>query len=206
MTQDVHRAIMKKTIGKEGDCMLLFLMSVADEGDRNNIARIYHRYHEKMLRVSFRRFKQARRHDPQSDAEDAVQSTFLNIVRYVRAVPFDKPERQLRAYVFAMLHNEISKILAEPELPLEDSIENMLDEESLQEFGERVHIRERYREVVTAIRDMEPKYSTVLLLCFGEEMTVKQAAEALGISPSTVYTRLRRGKQLLLEKFAKEDE
>ena len=99
-----------------------------------------------------------------------------------------------------------SEIIEESELPSQYGVEDTIDIESLSDFAEKIDIRDQYAEVVTAIRDMDPKYSSVLLLCYGEEMTVKQAAEVLGISPNTVYTRLRRGKQQLIEKFAKEGE
>lgn len=186
--------------------MLIFLLSLADEQFRPQIERLFRRYHNKMLRVARQSFARAKHHNPALDAEDAVQSTFLSIVRYANSVPFGKPENELKAYLFTILHHEITKIIEEPELPSQDGVEDIIDIESLSDLAERIDIRDQYAEVVTAIRDMDPKYSSVLLLCYGEEMTVKQAAEVLGISPNTVYTRLRRGKQQLIEKFAKEGE
>lgn len=184
--------------------MLMFLLAMADDAYRAHIERLFRRYHTKMLRIAKLKFARAERCNPELDAEDAVQSTFLSIVRYAHAVPFQKPEQELKAYVFAILHHEIAKILMEPELPFESELTDIRDEESFQEFSDRIHIQERYAEVVVAIRNMDPRYSTVLLLYYGEELTVEQMSKVLGIPPSTVYTRLRRGKQKLLEKFAKE--
>lgn len=184
--------------------MLMFLLAMADEAYREYIERLFKRYHTKMLRIAKQKFARAERNNPELDAEDAVQSAFLSIVQYAHVVPFQKPEQELKAYVFAILHHEIAKILMESELPLESELMDIRDEESLQEFSERIHIQERYTEVVAAIRNMDPRYSTVLLLYYGEELTVEQISKVLGISTSTVYTRLRRGKQKLLEKLAKE--
>ena len=185
--------------------MLIFLLSMADEQYQSHIERLFKRYHQQMMRVARKRFVRAERNNPSLDAEDAVQSAFLCIVRYAHVVPFGKPERELKAYVFAILQNEISKILEESELPSENELVDYRDEESLQEFGERIHNQERYNEVVAEIRDMDPRYSTVLLLCYAEGMTVEQVAKLLSVPQSTVYTRLRRGKQQLIEKLAKED-
>lgn len=185
--------------------MLMFLLAMADEAYREYIERLFKRYHTKMLRIAKQKFARAERNNPELDAEDAVQSAFLSIVQYAHVVPFQKPEQELKAYVFAILHHEIAKILMESELPLENELMDIRDEESLQEFGERIHIQERYNEVVAEIRDMDPRYSTVLLLCYAEGMTVEQVAKLLSVPQSTVYTRLRRGKQQLIEKLAKED-
>ena len=66
-------------------------------------------------------------------------------------------------------------------------------------FIDRLEIKERYSDVVKAIEKLDDKYSTTLLLVYSEEKTVKEIAEMMGISPKTVYTRLERGRRLLLE-------
>ena len=185
--------------------MLLFLLKIADEQYHSQIERTYYRYHEKMLRVALQCFVKAKRNNPESDAEDAVQSAFLSIVRYAHVVPFDKQEGELKAYVFSILHNEISKILAEPELSSDIDIENIADLESLRDLSEQINVQERYKEVVLAIRDMDPKYSTVLFLYYVRELSAERLAKVLGVSKNTVYTRLRRGKMQLIDRFSKED-
>lgn len=184
--------------------MLPFLLSIADEAYQASIERIFNRYHRRMLRLSLKQFKIANRNNPTMDAEDAVQSTFLCIVKYANVIPFDKPERELKAYIFTILQNEISKILGEAELMTQPNFENYADKESLLELGERIYVRDQYAEIVAAIREMDLKYSTVLYMYYCEEISVEQIAEMLGVSKSTVYTRLRRGKQQLIQKFAKE--
>ena len=78
--------------------MLIFLLSLADEQYRPQIERLFRRYHNKMMRVARQSFARAKHHNPALDAEDAVQSTFLSIVRYVNSVPFGKPENVVRFY------------------------------------------------------------------------------------------------------------
>ncbi|MBR5601393.1 MAG: RNA polymerase sigma factor [Clostridia bacterium] len=186
--------------------MLVFLLTLADEQYRPQIERLFKRYHNDMLRIAKRAFRSCGRQNPGMDAEDAVQSTFGSIVRYAHAVPFDAPRAELEAYIFAILKNEICKILEEPELTSWPDMENFVDPESAEVFGRRISIREHYSEVIRAICDMDPRYSTVLLLRYGEDMTVEQIAKLMGIPQPTVYSRLRRGKQQLLERFGKEED
>lgn len=186
--------------------MLTFLLMMADEADRSGIERIFKQYHRQMLQLARLSFVRAGRYNPRADAEDAVQSAFVSIVQYAHDVPFDAPRAELEAYIFAILKNEICKILEEPELTSWPDIENYADPESAEVFGRRISIREHYSEVIRAICDMDPRYSTVLLLRYGEDMTVEQIARLMGIPQPTVYSRLRRGKQQLLERFGKEED
>ena len=66
-------------------------------------------------------------------------------------------------------------------------------------FIEELKMQECYGEIVRAIEKLDDKYCTTLQLFFCKEMTPNEIAELMGISPKTVYTRLARGKKLLLE-------
>jgi len=69
------------------------------------------------------------------------------------------------------------------------------------EFFDQLLIEEHYDEVVEVIRKLDEKYSTVLFLRYDRKYNVKKIAKLLGLSPSAVYTRLNRARQLLLEFF-----
>ena len=60
-------------------------------------------------------------------------------------------------------------------------------------------MKEQYAQVVKTIEHMDEKYSSTLYLVFVEEKTPLSVAEEMGISVKTVYTRLSRGKQLLID-------
>ena len=86
---------------------------------------------------------------------------------------------------------------------LGDNEENFeFDEEFYSEkeynFIEELEIQESYNEVVKGIKSLDEKYSTTLYLIFCKEKTVNEVAEMMGLTPKTVYTRLARGKELLL--------
>lgn len=78
-----------------------------------------------------------------------------------------------------------------------------LDEEYIgmtdKEFFDSISIKENYEKVVKAIEQMDEKYSITLMYRYSSSMSVKEIADLMGISEKTVYTRISRGKQKLLE-------
>ena len=84
--------------------------------------------------------------------------------------------------------------------------ENSKKIEKLEEFRQKdeynfikeLEIKENYAKIVNAIAALDEIYSTTLALVYLQEMPIKDVAKMMGISPKTVYTRLERGKKLLL--------
>ena len=96
-----------------------------------------------------------------------------------------------------MLSNEINNFLNNnPEnLEFNEEIYNEIE----YNFIEELEIKEKYSEVVKTIETLDERYSTTLYMVYRQEMTVNEIAEMMGISTKTVYTRLARGKKLLLD-------
>ena len=67
-------------------------------------------------------------------------------------------------------------------------------------------IKERYDTVVKKIKELDERYSGVMLFRYCSDMSVKEIAKQLGVSTATVYTRLNRGKQKLLEDLSEKEE
>ena len=176
--------------------MLQFLLTITDEEYRSDIERLYKRYHESMMIFALSKMKDARRKNFVNDAEDAVQNTFMRITRFIGNIDFSRGERDVKNYCFSILHNEISNILKENEIFFENFEEFCSENEY--NFIEGLEIQERYDEVVKAVRSLDKKYSSTLYFVYFEGMTVNEIAEMMGISTQTVYSRLARGKQLLL--------
>lgn len=63
---------------------------------------------------------------------------------------------------------------------------------------EELEIKKNYKKVIKAISEMDEIYSITLMYVFIEEKSVKEIASLMGISPKTVYTRLERGRKILL--------
>ena len=131
------------------------------------------------------------------EAEDALQNAFMKIVKHIDKIDFSRGEKTIKNYCFTILTNEISNLLQENFENFEIFEEFCLEKEY--NYIEELEIRESYNEVVEGIKALDEKYSTTLYLIFCKEKTVNQVAEMMGLAPKTVYTRLSRGKQLLLD-------
>ncbi len=177
--------------------MLQFLLALTDESNHRKVEELYNKYHDYMMKCAVTKFKSIGRSNYVYDAEDAVQNTFMKITRYIDGIDFSRGEKDVKNYCLAILSNEICNVLS-------DNQENYeFDEEFFSageyNFIEELKVKENYAEIVKAIEELDDKYSTTLLLFFCKEMTPGEIAELMGISPKTVYTRLARGKKLLLE-------
>lgn len=177
--------------------MLQFLLTLTDESNRTKVEDLYNTYHDFMIKYSVRKFSSKRRSNPVLDAEDAVQNAFVKIVKYIDNIDFSREARDIKNYIFTMLNNEIANIL-------DDNVEFLeFNEEICHEneynFIGKIDVKERYDEVLNAIRVLDEKYSSTLYLILHNEMTVNEVAEMMGIPAKTVYTRFARGKQLLLD-------
>lgn len=183
--------------------MLLYLFTLTDEPNYRKIERIYNAYHSDMMDYARIKFWDAGRKNFAFDAEDAVQNTFVKITRNIEKIDFSVEEKHLRGFVFSILTNEIYNILREKEFVAEIDADNMNDVSF--NSVETLIIVEKYDEAIAAMRKMDDKYSSTLYLAICEEMPVKNIAKMMGISEKTVYTRLARGKQILIKSVKEVD-
>lgn len=183
--------------------MLSFLLMIADESNREKIERLYDKYHDSMIRLARIRLEQRGIKSYVLDSEDVVQTAFLKIVKYIDAIDFSKPEKQVEAYIFSIVVNETKNFIADAEIA--DSIDGYINTLSDDDFFKKMKIHLQYDMVVKEIKKLDEKYSITMLLYYCEEMDVKSISKIMGIAEKTVYTRLERGKRLLLEKLSKEE-
>ena len=179
--------------------MLQFLLSLADEGDQAKIEHIYHTYHTDMIRFARSKLRHYGNLNYYFDAEDVVQEALYKITKYIHRIDFSLEEKNLKTYIFSIVANECVNHMREVEY-CDELCENQSDED----FFEKLHIKDRYAKIVRAIEDLDDKYSIVMLFRYRDEMDVKSIAALLGLPEKTVYTRLLRGKALLLKALPEE--
>ncbi|MBE6644233.1 MAG: sigma-70 family RNA polymerase sigma factor [Ruminococcaceae bacterium] len=177
--------------------MLQFLLSISDESDYAKINYIYNEYHDFMVKVAVNKFKNMGRSNYVFDAEDAVQSAFVKITKYINNIDFSANEKKIKNYVFSILNNEINNIISE-NAEFDELDEDFYDKTD-DDFIEELCIKEKYNQVVRAIENLDERYSTTMYLLYCNEMTVNEISDLMGISAKTIYTRLSRGKKLLLD-------
>lgn len=120
-----------------------------------------------------------------ADAEDAVQNAMLRLWRAKK--PF-ADEAHLRRWLVRVTLNECKRISASPwrrrTVPLERCPEP--------EFSDPAR-----RELYRAVMDLPEQYRVPLYLYYYEGYSVSEVGELLGVNPSTVQTRLARGREKL---------
>lgn len=184
--------------------VLNFLLMIADESNREKIEYIYYKYHDDMIRFARYKLKDYNIDSYELDSEDVVQNAFLKIVKYIDAIDISKPENQLKSYIFSIVANETKNFIEDATHydDIDIYAETMIDDY----FFDKLQINIRYGHVVEKIKQLDERYSITLLLYYGEEMDVKKISELMEIAEKTVYTRLERGKRLLLEDLSREEE
>ncbi len=176
--------------------MLQFLLTISDSSDHEKIKRIYDGYYLFMLKYATGKLKNIGRRNYVYEAEDIVQNSFMKITRYIRDIDFSLGEKCVKNYVFAILNNEFCNFLNDNEEL--DEFDEDFYKEAEYDFLEEIDIKESYNEAVKAIENLDEKYSMTLFMFYCKEMSVERISKLMGISAKTVYTRIARGKILLI--------
>ena len=139
-----------------------------------------------------------------ADAEDLVQEAVLNALRGFGRFT---PGTNFKAWFFRILHNAFLDRLRtsrpDKHVPLEGAPELTLMESS-DAAGRRSFGRDPSRfgefdleEVTAAIQCLPDEHRVVATMCFMEELSYQEIADALGIPIGTVRSRLYRARKTL---------
>ena len=127
----------------------------------------------------------------ESDAEDAVQET---VVKYMRKAPQFSDAEHEKAWLITVATNLCRDMLRyrkrHPQTEL-DQVQDLLVNDS--ESG-----------ILEALMALPEKFRMVLTLYYVEEYSIGEIAKIIGRTPSAVKMRLKKGRELLEEKYRKE--
>ncbi len=182
--------------------MLNFLLWVADDDHVGHIQFIYDNFYDELLKYAKGKLYSSRMRNYEYDAEDAVQNALYKIAKYAKSINFDMPKNELKLYVKAIVSNEVINIIRDTTYT--ESFDDIPEIASDEDFVRELDIKLNYDRVVKEIEKMDDRYSGTLLCRYSLGMSVNDIAKMLGVADQTVYSRLTRGKKLLLDKFAKE--
>jgi len=144
------------------------------------------RYQTRLFRFALRILQ-----DP-SEAEDAVQDTFI---RAYRALPAYRPDGYFSSWIYRITLNECRRRLRgrKFQLPLEaaEMVPRGPDPQA------RVLLDERRTLVRQALYVLPEHYRIVMLLFYFDDMSVDQISRTISVSVSAVKVRLHRGRERL---------
>lgn len=170
--------------------MLATLLAMLEtEEDRERFLKLHGAYEKKLYAVA------ARVLGDRTAAEDAVQQTWLQIIRRwdrVSQLPWSETEGYL---VTAVKNTAVDMLRRERR---EEALPEDWDPPAPEDGqGE-------YQRLVELIRSLPEAYRRVLELKFVEEETNQEIARRLGLKESTVSTKVQRGRRLLLDAMEQE--
>ena len=170
--------------------MLSFLLAALESvEDKKKFTLIYEQYRPKMEQVALGILQE------QSDAEDAVQNAFMQIIWHFEKI-YSIPCEELPFWIISIVKNEALMVLRKKkkEVPLEDW--DVVAEETEEVTG--------YNELVELVRQMPETYRAVLEMKLLLGYTDREVARHLNLSETAVSTRASRGRELLRRIVEKE--
>lgn len=140
------------------------------------------------------------------DAEDVVQETFYQYFKNNKAFESDEHEK---AWLIKVTLNGCRKIWCSAWYRRTDSaVESELAAAGSMEKDGGIEkdalIKERNREIMTAVRKLPAKYREVIHLFYYQQMSIKEICFVTERKESTVTSQLTRGRDLL-KKYLKEE-
>lgn len=168
--------------------MLIYLSMLETDAERQVFLELYNQYGNAMLRVALRFFP-----NDLSTAGDAVQNAWLKVVQNFSKIQGVSCKKR-GAYLVIIVRNESISILRKrrQDLPFDETLVHEQMEQD--DAGSIIEIIQKLPEI----------YRAVLELRFVEECTSREIALKLGLTESTVNTRIHRGRALLIEKLREE--
>jgi RNA polymerase sigma-70 factor (ECF subfamily) len=126
----------------------------------------------------------------QHAADDLVQDT---LERAINKRHLWRPGSDLRAWLFAIMHNVFVNQLRSRQAHPEDA----LDDDALPAVAPSDGARLEIRDLQTALAMLSPEQREIVLLVGLEQLTYAEVSHALGIPIGTVMSRLFRGRERL---------
>ena len=160
-------------------------MKQASEWPTDDIEAIICQYGDMLYRLCIIQLKN------KSDAEDAVQETFI---KYIRNAPQFRDREHEKAWLIKVATNQCRDLLRfRTRHPL-------MEENDINKIGAEI----TDSGILEALTSLPEKYKLVLTLYYIEQLRIEEIAKIIGRTPSAVKMRLLKGRKLLEEIYRKE--
>ncbi|MFS0724364.1 RNA polymerase sigma factor SigW [Paenibacillus sp. 1P07SE] len=177
------------------------LARMAIKGDQQAFAELVGLYQDKLYHMAYRMLNN------RQEAEDVVQEAFLrvynNLERYDENMKFS-------TWIYRIATNlcidRLRKRKPSYSLDAESSEFEGLDGYSMIPSDHRTPesetlLSETQQIIHQAMATLPPKYKTVMVLRYLQELSLQEIGDALGMPVTTVKTRVHRGREFLRKKL-----
>jgi RNA polymerase sigma-70 factor, ECF subfamily len=157
------------------------------------LAELVSQYSTTLYRVAFSVLRNP------ADAEDAVQEAFLRVVRHRGALDQIRDQRVwLIRIVWNIVLDRKRRAKTRPETDDVDELARVLPASGLS-AEQRAAAAQHHAQVLRCVERLPDKEREVLVLSAFEELTSVEIATVLGITESSVRSRLFRARNLMAE-------
>ena len=174
--------------------MLIFLSLIEDENNQNKFIEIYEKYKDLVFAICIKITKNYHL------AEDATQITFFRIARYIEKIS-GLDEMKQKAYISKIAKSAGIKVSKKEKCFFSYDIGKQYSLPKDDNVQEEYITKDEYNHIIHFILNMDEKYRDVLILSYVVGLSTKEIAGALDKPIGTVQTQLKRGKELVKEKF-----
>lgn len=164
--------------------LAILLTTIESEKDKEKFIEVYEKYRIRMEQTAIRILKE------QSDAEDAVQNAFVQIIKHFEKI-YEIPGENLPFWIISIVKNEALSILRKKK-----KITSLEDWEG---FTNSIDDIVEYSELVTLFTHLPETYRAVLEMKILLGYSDKEISRHLGITETAVSSRANRGRLLLRE-------
>ncbi|MFX3636058.1 MAG: RNA polymerase sigma factor SigW [Candidatus Pristimantibacillus sp.] len=177
------------------------LARLALKGDQRAFAELVTLYQDKLFHMAYRMLNN------RQEAEDVVQEAFLrvhkNLERYDENLKFS-------TWIYRIATNlcidRLRKRKPTYSLDAESSEHEGLDGYSMIPSDNRTPesemlLSETQRIIHEAIESLPPKYKTVMMLRYIQELSLQEISDVLDMPVTTIKTRVHRGREFLRKKL-----
>jgi RNA polymerase sigma-70 factor (ECF subfamily) len=157
------------------------------------LAALVSQYAATLYRVAFSVMRNA------ADAEDAVQEAFLRVLRHRDSLSEVRDQRVwLVRIVWNIVLDRKRRAKTRPETDDVSELARVLPASGLS-AEERAAAAQHHAKVLACVEQLPPKERQVLMLSAFEELNSVEIASVLGISESSVRSRLYRARNLMAD-------
>jgi RNA polymerase sigma-70 factor (ECF subfamily) len=164
----------------------------ARTGDQTAFAQLVEAYQSPVYNLAYRMLGNS------TEAEDAAQETFIRA--YTRLDTYD-PERKFSSWLLAIASHYCVDMLRRRRVTYL-SIDDLppMAELSMPSFTQPEHAvvrRQDARTIQQLLSSLPPDYRTPVILRYWYDMSYKEIADMMGVTESTIKTRLHRARTRL---------
>lgn len=178
--------------------MLLFLSMIETEEEKSKFVKIYEKYSNLMWYIANEILKD------EHLAEDAVQEAFLALTRHLSQVK-EADGTKTKNFMATITKSKAIDILRKKKGKYEEEFDEACIHDTQEDLLDGYIKKESLEALAAMVKRLSPIYRTVFEYKYLYELTDKEIADLLNVTPKVVNVRIFRGRKKLQELLKKEE-